>query len=760
MRANGGAGRRTGFLLATFLLISGFLAAYTGSMPALAHVKTDPGVWEGSPSIPDKPASQPEKDAASLKAQQGIVYDAQKQILIARGAVEFIYRDIRVRADQLQFDVSKNILQAEGNVVFSDQDQELRSESLTYNLDKEEGSFGKTSMAYTGPAMKGKIYVKGQELTSNPKSVIMKEASFTTCDLPNPHYHLEARQVKIYPNDRIEARNVSYWEGKWRLFVWPFLIISIKEENAFEFPRFGYSKEYGWFVKTTYNYYRNPSAFGSYYLDYYQLRGFGAGFRHNYKFTPAKGWLYLYSVQNKKNERPPDLQAAFSLDQGSGETGRGFKSNWQAQWAHIYPTKYTEQADLSGAMQLSRKAEKGELSWQFSGRGTDDQSTFQSGSQVYNYHSRTRNYSTQLSGNRQLTPDLRFSFGAGATRYESPWRAAYDHYEYRGQLQEEQPGYRLTLGYEEVVTPPLDRLNEPWYSYRSWPEVKLETKRISVKKKVLPLQFVTSLGLYREEPRGIDSGRADAGLKLTGLSYPAGRRITLGLAGQSTITYYGGGGDDHGEEYVKLMAELEPSLTHRISDGWTARLGYTWADGWGDSPFAFDAKRPRQELSTTLAYAKERWSADLSANYDLLADSYRSMGAKVAYQNGKDEEASLQLAFNPYSYYGDLAGSALVRLQDRLDLKMDIQYSLARDELYRADGSLRWQATPDWRLELATDYDGFFKRFYREEVGVVRFFHCRELGMRYDFINEEIWLELRIKAFPAQAFRMGAGGLS
>ncbi len=748
------------FLMISALFFMALNLFVAWNPPALARIRSDAGDREDLPSssrVPGKGGletggnqrpEEPEKDQARLKAREGIVYDAEKQILVARGGVELTYRNIRVRADRMQLDVSQNVLIADGNVVFNDQDQEVRSESLTFNLDREEGSFGKTSMAFTSSAMRGKIYVKGRELASNPKSLVLKDASFTTCDLPDPHYHLEAREVKVYLDDRIEARNVSYWEGKWRLFVWPFLVIPIKEQNAFEFPRFGYSKEFGWFVKTTYNYYRNSSAYGSLYLDYYQLRGFGAGIRHNYKFAPAKGWLYLYALQNK-NELPPDLQAAFSLDQ---EAGSSFKSNWQAQWAHIYPAEYTEQADLAGAVQLTGKSAAGDLSLRFSGRGTDYQSTLPSGGQLFSYQNKLRNYSSQITGNRQLTPDLRLTADVGATRYESPGRSPYDHYEYGGQLQEEQPAYRLTLAYREVVTPPLDRLNEAWQSYRSWPEVKLESKRISVRGRVLPLQIVTSYGQYHEEPGGIDSSRVDAGLRLTGLSYPVGKRVTLGLLGQGTATYYGYADDD-----LKLMAELQPSLTYRIAGGWTARLGYTWQDGRGDSPFAFDAIRPKQELATSLNYAGGPWSAEASANYDLLADTYRSVGTKVAYQGGKDEEASLQLAYNPYSYFGDLAGSARVHVRDRLDLKVDTQFSLARNEFYRADNSLRWQATPDWRLELATAYDGFLKRFYREEVGVVRSFHCREVGVRYNFTNQEIWLELRIKAFPSQEFRMGAG---
>ena len=79
-------------------------------------------------------------------------------------------------------------------------------------------------------------------------------------------------------------RDRSYWEGRLCIFRWPYLVIPLKEENRFDMPQVGYGAQEGWFIKTTYNYYRNPTFRGFLYLDYFSRLGPGLGVKHLYDF--------------------------------------------------------------------------------------------------------------------------------------------------------------------------------------------------------------------------------------------------------------------------------------------------------------------------------------------------------------------------------------------------------------------------------------------------------------------------------------------
>src|SRR5690606_17078623 len=107
------------------------------------------------------------------------------------------------------------------------------------------------------------------------------DAAFTGCDREAPHYHLTARKVEYYPEDRIIFRHLVYKEGEISLFYLPVMVVSLRErESNFERPVIGYNENDGWYVKLVYRYFLTAGYNGLLMADWFQYGGFGQGVKN------------------------------------------------------------------------------------------------------------------------------------------------------------------------------------------------------------------------------------------------------------------------------------------------------------------------------------------------------------------------------------------------------------------------------------------------------------------------------------------------
>jgi lipopolysaccharide assembly outer membrane protein LptD (OstA) len=130
---------------------------------------------------------------------------------------------------------------------------------------------------------------------STPEKWIAHDAAITTCDLPNPHYHLRAREIEIYPGDKIIARSVKFVVGD-RAFFWlPVVRRSIDDESSnFEVVP-GYSSRFGGYLLTAYNFLLGDAARATAHFDYRSKRGFGGGADLRYRIgDTGEGFLTGY----------------------------------------------------------------------------------------------------------------------------------------------------------------------------------------------------------------------------------------------------------------------------------------------------------------------------------------------------------------------------------------------------------------------------------------------------------------------------------
>ncbi|HMA59615.1 MAG TPA: LptF/LptG family permease, partial [Halanaerobiales bacterium] len=231
----------------------------------------------------------------------------------------------------------------------------LNSKSVSYdpkqNMVKIEGEVnGKYENIYLrSELINVKVKGEGEKIFKQPENIELLPGDITGCDFEEPHYYFDARRIEISPNEYLKAYHVVFRElgGKLPLFYWPYLYISLEDDEQNFFPRVGYNSRRGWFLKTTYNYYLDRLDLpGSLYMDYYTKTGFAGGLKQYLVHSSNhKSYLYYYTQENNIN-----LPNLFNWE---GEFYHQYKGeNWQEEFSYFYQ-EYDEKEELETKLSFS-----------------------------------------------------------------------------------------------------------------------------------------------------------------------------------------------------------------------------------------------------------------------------------------------------------------------------------------------------------------------------------------------------------------------
>lgn len=141
-------------------------------------------------------------------ARDTIYHDIRNRRVYIYGNGDLKYVDMHLTADFIMIDFDTNELYASGLPdtagvirglpVFREGVQSFESKELRYNF---ETNRGRTIGVITEEA---DGYVHGDVVKLQPnREVHVSQGKYTTCDDPEPHFHIEFRRAKIIPNDKI-----------------------------------------------------------------------------------------------------------------------------------------------------------------------------------------------------------------------------------------------------------------------------------------------------------------------------------------------------------------------------------------------------------------------------------------------------------------------------------------------------------------------------------------------------------------------------
>lgn len=709
--------------------------------------------WSLTTAMPVRAA---ENRRVEITASTGARWEVGAELLTVEGDVQVEYADVTLRTDWLQLDLRSKKLLARGNVHYTRQGQEIRAEEVGLDLDRENGSIEGATASLELPDGRGTLFVSAPHIGAEAKILTVSNASLTTCDLKTPHYHLDARKVTVYLEDRVVIEGVSYWDFGIPLFYWPRLTIPLRRQSSLELPQIGYSTTRGWFVKTTYSYYpAGWQAHGLIHLDYYSLAGWGTGIDHFYRDNDqGQGVLSLY-VQPNRQTGHTDLALGWSESWHPNESlEANMATRYQTgvelgqettRWVLEGKASYSTE---TGRLQLflSRNLRR-EQTWDAGTAGTEAEATTTADN--------TDNLQAGASLSLRLSPrtDLSGRLNWQQSQVDGTEKR---RLQYQLSLAQIQDGFRWNAGLEQQLNPDLDKedTSVDWLSFRRSPYLTVA----GLQPIELPLGFgvdwavevarLGEVGITGEVQTG---WRGEAGLDLVTRSWPLLPSLTLQVNGTARAALYSTGDRE-------AAVTSDAGLIWRPGSTLTVSLRHRDQTVFGYSPFIFDREFPEQVLTGSVDYRQPGLQLTLTGAYDLYWRAPRPVVAEASWTPQEKLGVTGGLVIDVQGKgVRAVAGSVRWTPGDDRRVEVGVTYAAASRTLDQLQARIALPIGTSWEINSDVLYDGPSQRLTRASVALVRDLHCRTLSLRYDAVGRAVWLQYQIDAFPGAQVGFGTG---
>ncbi len=258
-------------------------------------------------------------------------FDEEHHQIYGHGRVTARYGAYKLEADRMLVDTLLKEVQAYGNVVLTTPQDHVEAESMWLSTETGQG------VAYNARGRSGAFYFLGDPFKADGKTTFrqlsreesyLKDASFTTCDFPVPHYRLRAKEFTIMANDRVFARNVVLYIHETPVLWLPYFTYALREANPWGFT-LGSDTKLGSFVRVWYDYYQahyTPSAVDDetmeatskmrarLYTDWFSKRGKGLGLNLTYAFDKGRHQGEFKGYGLSDSDRNVDPTGRYSIN--------------------------------------------------------------------------------------------------------------------------------------------------------------------------------------------------------------------------------------------------------------------------------------------------------------------------------------------------------------------------------------------------------------------------------------------------------------
>jgi LPS-assembly protein len=143
-------------------------------------------------------------------------------------------------------------------------------------------------------------FLTGGHVTSiSENGYVIKDGTFTTHDSPKNDFHLHARTIRVYEDDRVIFQYVTAYVGKVPIFWWPYLYQSLNEAFSFTISP-AYLSSWGPSLLTQVTFPITDDIRGRFRLDYRGRRGVAVGFDSTMDyFNDSEARLKTYYLQDQ-----------------------------------------------------------------------------------------------------------------------------------------------------------------------------------------------------------------------------------------------------------------------------------------------------------------------------------------------------------------------------------------------------------------------------------------------------------------------------
>lgn len=240
--------------------------------------------------------------------ESDIIFEADHQrrirdnnVIVLTGNVYVNFQDYDFYADEVRLDEEKKEIFGIGNVKIEGQDRLINADSFWYNYDRDDFEATKANGMIMVGGVGEPVYFVCQKIKGNINNYKLISTTMTTCEPgESQEYHIEAKSVKVMPDNKVILRNALFYFGKIPIFYFPYYVYSLKE-TPFEL-QVGKNRTEGTYVKVRYNYLYEENIMGS--LVYHYLSRLGMRFGADYKYYidgQGEGAFNITYLKTKKS---------------------------------------------------------------------------------------------------------------------------------------------------------------------------------------------------------------------------------------------------------------------------------------------------------------------------------------------------------------------------------------------------------------------------------------------------------------------------
>jgi hypothetical protein len=147
-------------------------------------------------------------DKVDYRSDDSMITDITNQKAYLYNNAVVLYEDMTLKAGYIEIDFRNNIVYAYGIKDSTGKDVQRP------DFKNKDGQYVAGFIAYNFETKKGKIkdvitqqdegYIHGTDIKKDTNDVYyVKNGWYTTCDLEHPHYYIEAKKIKVIPDDKI-----------------------------------------------------------------------------------------------------------------------------------------------------------------------------------------------------------------------------------------------------------------------------------------------------------------------------------------------------------------------------------------------------------------------------------------------------------------------------------------------------------------------------------------------------------------------------
>jgi len=623
-------------------------------------------------------------------------------VTTARGNVVVEYREVKIKADKIEYNkYSKEVL-ARGKVTIEKGKDRVTGSSLKYNpitLEADiKDAYGRAEDIAVGDVkLQRTIFFWGKQVQWKQGMIRIKEGTVTSCDIPPPnyHYHITGEDIIIYPREKMIVRNARFFLGKSQLLGLKSMIFPLRQRDPRTrqsfIPQIGRNEQEGIYVKEAVGYLWGKKDYGVVHLDWFRKVGIGAGIEHYYHLGDrGAGKVYFYRMGSSSS---PTNRYNFTNRVYYRFPGNYFVSFNYSSERYEYP-EYSSPDIRNADFYVSHFTDKTKTAIH-----------------VKDYIlGSNRNYGFNFLNRYDLSDRLQSQVVVDYLSSETSIRRLYrlntlGRLVRRGDIFDSSLTYDYTWG------------DRKFYVNRQ-PELALRSRDFSLG----PVDYRISMavGRFHEMPSDISTIRSDIKLSLLNKVYPISSSTDFAVAGGFRQLLYEQGDKKY---VVRTHANLEQRLGKNIS----VIATHYFQDREGYSPIALDYFDDYNVLGGTLEYCnRKNLRMQLTGGYDLDHKQYQSMIPRLEYCPTMGSRMIFSSNYDvKHKQWMNIDGEVGIKLSKQVSLKYWGLYDLINRKM---------------------TYQNYVVEFDSHDFAT-RFIYKGSQG--------EVWLSATLKAFPYEKVEVG-----